>query len=251
MRCPNLSLKVGTSVSRAVQRTRSALTGNPLSGAVARIPIEDSLSLARLEFTNVFHMNDAYMLDAMSWSDNLSCIASSISDAIHNFRVWEHILLTIFNMHIKPSSRVVVPSRSKAQGDSVVSVNGEVWRVVDRELVLGSWLTGTGEDVSERLSLQKSWNSVFWKHSKVLLNQKATPISRLRFWKRLSFSLADYRLPGMRPNAANGQILGSNFNVYVRRICGFRALPTELVAIFCARRNLLASGLKREVGAEV
>ena len=73
-----------------MQRTRSALTGNPLSGTVARVPIEDSLSLARLELMNVFNMSDAYMLEAMSWSDNLSCIASSVSDAIHNFHVWEH-----------------------------------------------------------------------------------------------------------------------------------------------------------------
>ena len=120
-------------------------------------------------------MNDAYMLDAMSWSDNLSCIASSVSSAIRNFQVWEHILMSIFNMRIKACSRVVVPSRTRTQGDSVVSVDVVDWRVVDKEHDLGCCLLGTGEDASERQSLQKTWNRAFWKHSKLLLNQKATP----------------------------------------------------------------------------
>ena len=179
MRCPQLCFKAGLLSSRLVRRTRSALTGNPLSGTVARIPIEDSLCLARLEFNDVFNLDDAYVLDSLSWSDNLSCVASSIHSAINNFQVWEHILLTMFNMHIKNNSRIVIPSRTRAQGESVVSVEGERWRVADRELVLGSWLTSTGEDASERSALRTSWNRMFWKHSKYLLNQKASPLSRI------------------------------------------------------------------------
>ena len=94
-------------------------------------------------------------------------------------------------------------------------------------------------------------NRVFWKHAKSLLNSKASICSRLRFWKILSFGVADYRFPGMRPNTRNGQLLEADFNVFVRRICAFRPLPGESQATFCSRRNHLASILKREVGAEV
>ena len=183
MRCPRLSFTAGAAVSNFILRTRSVLTGNPLAGMVARVVIEDSLSLARPRFVNTFALDDDFVLDALSWSDNLSCIASSIDSAIHNLQIWAGVLNDIFNMHLKSNSKVVVPSRTRIEGDSVVRVGESDWRVVDRELVLGSWLTATGEDASERHAVHTSWNSIFWKHSKSLVNLKAMIISRLRFWK--------------------------------------------------------------------
>ena len=61
-----------------LERTRSALTGNPLASSIARVAIEDSLLLAQPEFEGVFELAQDCALDAQSWSDNLVCIATCI-----------------------------------------------------------------------------------------------------------------------------------------------------------------------------
>ena len=64
-----LRLKVGRCETRRLERTRSALTGNPLASSIARVAIENSLLLARGEFEGVCGLNDDCILDIQSWSD--------------------------------------------------------------------------------------------------------------------------------------------------------------------------------------
>ena len=163
MRCPVLQLRVGSCSTRPLERTRSALTGNPLASCIARISVEDSLSLARHEFRSSFELQESMCLDAQSWSDNLACIAQTPEAAAANLARWGQYLFTVFHMKLKPSSMIIVPARTRKAGESELVV-GERWRVVDKEKVLGSWLTSTGEDRSERASVMSAWNIIYWKN---------------------------------------------------------------------------------------
>ena len=66
LRCPVLQLKVGSCITRPLERTRRALTGNPLASSIAHIFVEDSLSLARHDFRGVFELPDSVLLDSQS-----------------------------------------------------------------------------------------------------------------------------------------------------------------------------------------
>ena len=119
--------------------------------------------MARGEFESVFELTEAKALDAQSWSDNLACVAVSINDAARNLMRWDHFLQTVFHMRLKRTSMVVVPSRSRKLGDSVIELDGARWKVVDRELMLGNWLTTIVEDKSERAAIMNAWRRVFWR----------------------------------------------------------------------------------------
>ena len=94
-RCPQIMLRVGFACTRALQRTRSALTGNCLAGFHARILIEDSLTLARSAFLDPFRISSEVTFDAVARSDNIGVCASSMEAAIHNFQCWEQHLNTL------------------------------------------------------------------------------------------------------------------------------------------------------------
>ena len=99
-------------------------------------------------------MDENSVLDANSWSDNLACVATSAEAAVHNFSMWSDVLSGIFNMQIKPDSRAVVPARTRIAGDAIMRFNNQSWRVVDKENVLGCWLTGTGTDTPDTQAIR-------------------------------------------------------------------------------------------------
>ena len=244
IRCPCVRFRVGDTLTNAIERTRSALTGNLLSGSVARIVLEDSLVLARSNFTSGFQLSEQVRFDAMCWSDNLFTMADSVDSALHNFHCWESFLSSIFHMSVKDDSRVVIPCRTKKEGDGQLTSFGRTWQVKDAEKVLGCFLTSTGEDTSEREALCVSWNRVFWKHFRSLCNSAAPVSARMRFWKVLSLGVADFRLLGLRPSKQHGQQLEAYFNKFVARILKMRPEANESQASFCIRRNHRISAVK-------
>lgn len=139
MRCPILQLRVGSCSTRPLERTRSALTGNPLASCIARISVEDSLSLARHEFRSSFELQESMFLDAPSWSDNLACIAQTPEAAAANLARWGQYLFTVFHMKLKPSSMIIVPAGPEKLGrvSWLSAVCGGGWLTKRR-----SWVDG-------------------------------------------------------------------------------------------------------------
>ena len=217
-RCPVIQFRVGHSVSRPLERTRSALTCSSISSSLARICIEDALILAQSAFKGVFKVSESLSLDAMAWSDNPITFADCSVNAVHNFKCWAFFLKHEFNMHIKPDSKLVIPARTKQRGVGSVEVGGEVWEERDNTLLLGSWLTATGDDLLERNALYVSFNRAFWKHARSLCNSRAPLASRLRFWKRLAFGLADFRLAGIAPGKRKGEAMETYLNSFIKQI---------------------------------
>ena len=96
-----------------------------------------------------FELRDSYGFDAISWPDNLSCIGISATSAMKNLECWSEVLQTIFNMNVKPDSKVVIPARTKQSTDSEWIIGTNKWKIRDKDLVLCSWLAGTDENGSE------------------------------------------------------------------------------------------------------
>ena len=229
-----------------LEHTRGALTGSSSAGIVARILVEDSLCLARANFVSPFCINDEYVLDAMAWSDNLVTISSTLENAIANMQAWRDVLHAVFNVNLKADSLVAVPARTQRQGSRVVSVSGERWTVGDRVKCLGSWVTGTGEDGSDRDLLMSAWTRVFWANVKFLTNRRASVASRMRFWKSLTQSVSDYVWAGIRPSLRSIQGLEASFNRHVSRIVGARPEDGQSKDSCCRARNGLIQKAKSE-----
>ena len=71
-RCPKVALRVGSLCTRALERSRSVLTGAASAGMLARVCAEDTYHAAIAEMEpQDFEVEAGQKLVAMSWSDNL------------------------------------------------------------------------------------------------------------------------------------------------------------------------------------
>ena len=244
-RMPRILFEVDGRSTRILQRTRGALTGSSSASAMARIIIEDSLTLARPSFSNSFNLF-GQVFDAMSWSDNLVCTGMCISSASSNMKAWQSVLCDVMNMDLKPDSFVLVPARTRQAGGSCVVLDGCSWEVVDGCRCLGAWVSGTGKDRSERTFLANCWSRMFWANCRVLTNRVASVSSRLRFWKSLVYGVSDHRFVGIRPCKSNLDALEASSNKLLRSIVGARPSSDDSPETFCIRRNKLISTLKEE-----
>ena len=145
---------------------------------MARVVLEDGLVLARPAFQNCFSVFDQ-TFDAMCWSDNLVCTGNSNVAAARNMRSWQLVLQDVMNMDLKPSSFTLVLVRTRLSGDFSIVVDGCKWSVVDGVRCLGAWVSGTGEDRTERTFLANAWTRMFWANAKALTNRLAPIHSRL------------------------------------------------------------------------
>lgn len=144
----------------------------------------------------------------------------------------------------------IIPARSRAQGERVEQVGGLPWFVRDRARCLGSWLTGTGEDRSDRQALTCDWTLAFWGDARIFLNQRASVQSRLRIWRSLAFSIGDHYLASIRPSVTWDDGLSAHFNKFVHRMLALSRRDGESVASSCIRRNHETAHVKLLVRAD-
>ena len=253
-RCPVVSLRVGPYFTHVIQRTRGALTGASSASLAARVIVEDSLAMARSSFVDVFEVRGSgrETIDAMAWSDNLAVIASSNTAASSNLAAWRHFLRLEFKCDLKPDSLELIPSRCKAMGETREVESGLSWVVRDKTKCLGSWLSGTGEDRSERQALMNAWNAAFWSNVRIFTNSRASIKSRFRIWKKLAFSIAEHHWVAIRPSLTSDSELEAYFNKFLHRIVRLRRLSDEETAeAFAIRRNTATARLKEELKINV
>ena len=96
-----------------------------------------------------------------------------------------------------------------------------------------------------------SWRKLFWKNYNLLCNRMAPLESRMRFWKQLVFSLADYRFAMLRPVKTNLVALEPECNRFVSFIVGARVREDESREKFAVRRNKEIRAAKQQVGLDI
>ena len=244
---PTRVLAVGSLLTRALRVERGALTGAASASFLARVIVEDSLSMSRPSFRNAFSVHSDFSLDAMAWSDNLAAIGNTLEDACHNFSVWRQNLLDYFHLAIKPDSLIALPARTRLAGSRTVVLNGLCWEVSDCVRVLGSWVSGTGEDRTERLHVMNMLTRAFWSHAKVLTNSVAPVRSRMRLWRQICYSVCDYYLAGIRPVAKNIDGIVSHVNKLSRFVCPVKLINDESKDEYVIRRNKEIARVKADV----
>ena len=218
--------------------------------------VEDSLALARSGFRDVFEIEVGAVgsqrtLDALAWSDNLATVSSCLSSACNNMLCWRHFLRTQFHCDVKPDSLEVIPASTRSQGERMEQVGGVTWVVRDKAKCLGSWLTATGEDRSDRQALMCAWNRAFWANARIFLNRRASVWSRVRVWKSLAFSVSDHFLAGIRPSVSSDDGLSAYFNKFVHRILSLRRSEDETPASFVIRRNHQTARVKLSASVDI
>ena len=183
----------------------------------------------------------------MAWSDNLYVFGDSAQAASRNFAEWHLVLNSCFNMHIKSDSLCMLLPSTKKQGESTVLMNGLGWRSGNQFLSLGCVLSGTGEDASQRSALMSSWNHAFWANHGILTNRIASVESRMKFLRKLIFSIGDYHFAGIRPTASSAQQLDACINKLCRFVVGLKPCLGETAESFVRRRNSAISRQKSAV----
>ena len=149
-------------------------------------------------------------------------------------------------MDLKSGSFTLIPARTRKGGESSLTVRGCRRSVVDGARCLGAWVSGTGEDRTERVFLMSAWSRAFWANARVLTNRRAPIKSRIRFWKSLLYGISDHRLVSIRPVKSNVAALETASNKLLRFIVGARPRADETRESFCIRRNHLISLSKQE-----
>ena len=102
-------------------RSRGAPTGSATAGFMARICLEDSLTVALLSFINDFAIDEGTLLPAQTWSDNLGTIPSGVESSIRNFQACEDALLGLFNMRVKPDPKCAIKSSAVKWGNKIMT----------------------------------------------------------------------------------------------------------------------------------
>ena len=245
-RLPHVTLCIGDVETRMLARTRSALTGSSSAGCLARCIIEDTLLMSKPLFQDVFDVEHGTFLDSLCWSDNVSMVVNKTETAAYNMSVFASTLFNFYGMRLKPDSFLAVPARHRQQGESIVSWANESWRVLDCAPCLGGFVTSTGQDKTEREKLVKSWSRLFWANKKLLCNVLAPKSSRIKFWRRLVFSVSDHRLASIRPVKRNILQLESVLNKFTAKVLTIRPEDQEDPRAFAIRRNREVRSCKHE-----
>ena len=234
----------GSVNSRVLSRERGSLTGSSSAGLVNRIVIEDAALLALPNFCDSFAVNSEIELPLLAWSDNLATIGTNFESAVEHMQIWHFYLSSVMGMRLKPSSFEAIQSATRNRGPRERLVNGEVWFVKDSLKCLGTWIASTGECNSQANALMSLWSRAFWANSKLLTNRRASITSRLRFWGRIAFGLADHIWATLKPSVALASRLDSSLNKLIKFIVGVRPLLGESPAEFCKRRNRVVASEK-------
>ena len=243
-RCLVVNMVAASCKVLALERTRSALTGSPSAGPAARIVIEDSFSLALPLFTHSFERAEGQVIHGMSWSDNLMTTGDSIGSAINNFQTWRQILMSVFNMSVKDSSCVAIPSITHNCQPYKLEVGGSVWEVKDSDVWLGCEVSGMGKDSGDMNAVKCSWERAFWANARYLRNTRAPVDARVKLWRSISLGIGDYHFAGWRLAIAAGADLEAAHNKILSRIVGLKLEEDDTAASYSIRRNSVISQVK-------
>ena len=136
-----VSLCVGTSFFDIKHRSRGGLTGSQLALLLARIPVESTLLELSDSLTSLGYECDGYVLKASCFVDNIYTVSSSISGATSAIEMILRHLGDVWNLCVKPASKVYLPVRGCPETSPV----GERWEREDASLVLGWLIQDNGE----------------------------------------------------------------------------------------------------------
>ena len=93
--------------------------------------------------------------------------------------------------------------------------------------------------------LMASLTGAFWSRAQILTNKYASPQSRLRFWRCISFSICDFHLAGLHPCKSTADTLGRHINKLIWKLMQFRPNADESPSEFCTRKNRETAAAKK------
>ena len=250
-RLPKVSLQFGGISTGILALSRGGLTGSSSASTFARLLVEDVALCALPNLSDSFCISPSCPLPYVTWSDNLCVTGDSIPHAISNFNVFRHALRFRANLEVKPDSIVVLPSCTKCFAPYSVEHEGEAWRVVDREKVLGSWVSGVGLCSDDAREVRSRLERCFWSNCKVLCNSYAAVASRIKFWRKIVFASVDHLLPGLRPSRALGDSLEKGQNKILTRIIKLHRNQSDTVEAFVINRNRAVARARDEGGVSL
>ena len=227
----------GASSHRILHRERGSLTGASSAGLINRVVIEDSVWSALPQMHANFQITSELSFPFMSWSDNLATIATKLEDAVTDMQTWHFYLVHMMGMTLKPDSFECISSSTKKLTTQAHVFENELWTSSHALKCLGTWITSTGECHTQAKALMASWNSAFWANSKTLTNRKAPITSRIRFWGRICFGIADHVWATLRPSSNLADTLEACLNRFIKFIVGVKPQHDEPPKAFCIRRN--------------
>ena len=251
-RCPRVQLRVGSEMTRNLERSRSVLTGSPSAGMLARLCVEDTYMAALTEMeSSSFEVHESYRLAAMSWSDNLFTFADTAERACTMMMVWAHYLWCMCGLRLKAGSYEVIRSSTRLYEQRDLQIRGATWKLISTMFSLGHCLTSTGSQSTERKRLKQSWEAAFWRNSRVLTCKCIDRTSRLKFWRTISQGIGSFRYSMWAPNKAAAKLVEGWHAKILQRIIRVQLEEGETPDRFCRRRNHIVAEERDRLGLAV
>ena len=223
------------------ERGTGSLTGSRTAGALARLPIEDMISVKHNSWCKLgFHQR----LNVGCWVDNLYVASSTPCRAVAILCDAEDYLENVWHLRIKESSKMFMPMFNNGQEFSQVG-----WAKVSEFPVLGHIVQDNGAcNVCFRSAVSGAWRA-FWAN---LSRASTGPLSlhlKLRHMTRVVNPIIFFRASRWPFSSNKAKLLDRTQRHMIRIMLGIRMLPGEDMSTFARRAGHAVLNVQRNVGS--
>ena len=157
-------------------RSTGGLTGSRVAGALARIPIEQTISDLAASARSQGFLAGSTRLTYASYVDNVFVLGKDGASAVLLADQFEKVLATQWKQAIKPSSREIMVPR----GALVGRVNLQRWKQVDCMRVLGMCIQDNAESNLTWAQTEKQCMTLYFRRAYSGLSKLLNPAARVK-----------------------------------------------------------------------
>ena len=241
---PQVSLNISGVEVEVHARSRGSLTGSRVAGTLARVPVESTILERHAYWQRWGFLCDRGTLTVSTYVDNLYSVSRSLEGAIGILDDFAEVLASHWGLRIKPSSRLCLVARGLDEKPA-----SPLWSLCSEFPVLGHILQDNGYvNTCFHNTSHKMWRA-FFANSGAATAAKLSVKDRMALLERSVVPVLHHRDTRWPPNLKTGADLDRLQRKMVASIQRIARTPGELPADYVRRRNRVATGQIRRVGA--
>jgi len=187
---PRLANTVGATTTISIPaRAVGSLTGSRTAGALARVPVEETMAAIRREAVpRGFPTGLESRLCYATFVDNVFAVSESMGGAVANIELFESTLQQRWMLRIKPSSRTCMA----VEGCDQLVADPTRWKQSDRFVALGDTISADGSAWADVFATKRLLWRAFFANCCQASFRKAPTMLKLRCMQRAVSPILNY-----------------------------------------------------------